>query len=355
MNKLLFPAIAGINFFSVNLLVILTAISNNSTLAANLSLSQAAIMAVFYSLSANARSIILSRQDNLASALFNFRLRFLFPALCLGFFLAWLADVPFLIIVFLLLRKALEWFAELRFSMDERDVRKGGAITYLILNTVLFSIMVIAILNHFQWLPWLMVWALLPALFIARLKITQGWETQLNSLLPHIGSTTVIAISTFLFRMLLVWLVGKAAAGELFAAFAIGGLFVSLYMHALGPAWLTSRWEKCVVGLLAIAMSLIGGGMVIVYAVPEITDVFLLTCGFSLVGGSFMLLAQRLRLQLIQHYKLTTFRQDALSNLLLLLLVPLVYLGFGEFGLSLSFMMAGLLSLVCYSFYFRSR
>lgn len=355
MNKLVFSAIAASNFFSVNLLVIVAAMVGNELLAAEISLAQAAVMAVFYALSANARNLILSREEGWSEIFFKLRVFLLLPAIMICYLLGWLTDIPISVLSLLLLRKASEWLADIRFASDERLQNKKSAWPYLLVNTGIFLGVLLAIFFQLNWMPAGLLWAVLPAVFIKwqffEIKHTAITFAQFKTFFPHVGSTTAIAISTLIFRLIIVWLVGKSIAGDLFAAFAIGGIIASVYLHAVGPAFLErAKSEPYAIVSVTILHVVLGLLLVLEQYGHDSSNIFALACGYSLIGGGLMLLAQRLRLRLIQLEHAQTFRQDVLSNFALIMLVPLTYWLFGVHGVSTAFFWAGSLSLLFYSF-----
>src|SRR5205823_6700520 len=87
----------------------------------------------------------------------------------------------------------------------------------------------------------LLLWALLPLLlsvdFIHEtLASTNRVEEAWHQLIPHLGSTAIIGISVYVFRLLILLIVDKATAGDLFAALAIGSFMGSMFANALGPS-----------------------------------------------------------------------------------------------------------------------
>ena len=85
-------------------------------------------------------------------------------------------------------------------------------------------------------------WAISPILlsfqFLAN-GITKNrleWKSTWRIILPHLGSIWVIGLGTYLFRLLLILIVGKPISGFLFSAYAAGGMLNSVYTSAFGPA-----------------------------------------------------------------------------------------------------------------------
>ena len=80
-QALLYPIAAASNLFSVTALLIIAGILGNGELAADIAIVQAAVVAIFLSLSGNARNLILANKtDSDDKSLFYFRLITMLPA-----------------------------------------------------------------------------------------------------------------------------------------------------------------------------------------------------------------------------------------------------------------------------------
>ena len=362
-QALLFPLASAINLFSVTGLLILSGLLGNADLAADIAIVQGSILAVFHSLSANARNIILAIGSSPADEknLFYFRFVTLIPAIVAAYFLTNIAtQIPAYLFYGLVLRKCCDWLAELQLANREIGGDFGFARRYVWLNSLSFVVLVSSLALSSQidsFRITLFVWALLPAIYsLDYLRYIFGLnQIKLNfsQLIPHMGSTTVIGISNYIFRVLIVLLVGKSIAGQMFSAYAIGGVLSSLYVYALGPTLVLreQHGNNRALSLIVIGCFLLGGLLIasslfwdqLIYA-----PIFVNAIGFSLVGGGVMILAQRQRLYILQVHNQDVFVPDALSNILLIGLIPFVYYLVGVEIVPAFFLLSAILAFLFY-------
>jgi hypothetical protein len=362
-QELMFPAAAAINFFSVTGLLILAGLLGKGSLAADIAVIQGAILAVFHGLSANARNLILASKSHQADekSLFYFRLLVAFPAVVASYYLlSGATDVPDALFVGLVLRKCSEWLAELQLANREIRGDHRFAKQYIVLNSLGFLLPALTLMipgwNEYFFTT-IILWATIPAFlssdhirFVMRLK---QFETNFLPLLPHIGSTTIIGVSTYVFRILIVILAGKSLAGQMFSAYALGGVISSLYIHAIGPT-LVLRKSENERRLLrtAVFLCLITGTIAVGAAFSQISTpfepIYLYGIGFSMIGGGIMIMAQRQRLFILQILHRDVFVPDALSNILLIGSIPFAYYIIGPHALPLLFLWSATLAFLFY-------
>ena len=214
----------------------------------------------------------------------------------------------------------------------------------------------------------LLLWAFLPLLltgsFLARYfrvgsLLDRGWV----HMLPHFGSTAITGITVFVFRMVILMLVGKAYAGNLFTAFAIGGILGSIFAQALGPTLVFHAkgglvsdipgWLKaCLLGSTGVGIALLvtsaAGWQVLVETGKP--AMFWSAIGASLIGGAVMVLAQRFRLHILQHQENgDAFGPDVLTNVFIVACVPYVYYLLGIEALSWLFLINSVIAVVFYA------
>lgn len=361
-KMLLFPAANAINFFSITVLLIISGLLGEGTLAADIAVIQSATLAIFFSLSSNARNLILASNSEYDEGnLFYFRLITLGPAAFTAMFLCnAITGLDFYLIVGLILRKCSEWVAELQLANKEKNDDQLFAERYITINTFGFIFLVLLLIFSPQILfcYMLYIWALLPIIFswpYIRWACTLTYnKPEFQKLIPHLGSTVVIGFSTYIFRILIVILAGKLIAGQMFTAYALGGMFSSLYTYAFGPTVIQREsnrtWEVLAIFFLfcffiGIAIILLSG-----YSSFNIySPLFLSGIGYSIIGGGIMLIAQRQRLLIIQISKKDVFVPDALANILLIASIPFAYYTFGTITFVVLFLWSGILNLLFYS------
>ena len=314
---LVFPMAALLNSFSMTALLLVFGIAGHSEIAADIGLVQGATLALFYAFSANARNLILAdTTDSVAIRLLQARLLLLLPLVGAAFFLSvgiGATAVPLAIV--LIVRRVSEWMGEIGLARHERLHQPAYALQTLIAESITFLMCLLLPLGFgFDLAASAIPWALAPLLAVRHAQLS--WRgagingITLRSLLPHFGSTAIIGTSVYVFRISIALLAGKAIAGDLFTAFAIGGMIPTIYGQALAPT-LAHRFGSAGLPkwLLAIpaTMLVLAAGIVALairehawLTVLDRSPVFLLAVGLSIGGGAIMCLAVTLRTRLIQ-------------------------------------------------------
>lgn len=364
LRKLAFPGAVAWNMFAMTGLLIFLGVLGQADFAAEVGIVQGATLAVFMAFSANARNLILGGDDySPVRHLFFIRLALLLPLALLSYFLSsQLIELSLEVAALLIFRRGAEWFAELQISERERDSDHGYAWRFIGLQAAAFVLLLAAFAARVPALSrvCLAFWALSPLLqlppFIYRtLTRPAGSRFRLAPFLPHLGSSWVIAISVYVFRVLVALLVGKSLAGQLFSAYATGGMVSSVYTYALGPSLVSfgdGRVQRKINWLTAISVLLLflAGGLTMAAALYfPARSPFLLAMRFSLLGGGVMLVAQRKRIQILQLKKDSAFVPDIIINILLIAAVPVVYYLLDAPGLYAIFLLSGCLS--CFFYY----
>lgn len=357
------------NTFAMTAVMVVLSFAGKSDIAADIGLVHGVTVALFYAFSANARSLILNPSSGVsAKTILGSRLLLLLPVGVASFLLSTqLAGVETLLALVLVVRRCAEWIAEISVSEMELQEMEQPAVRFLLIQAVLTAVVILWILSDSPApLFALLVWGTSPLWCSHFLR---GW-VHLGSLaertwltqLPHFGSTAVIGVSVYVFRMFLLILVGKALAGDLYTVFAVGGFIGSVFAQAIGPTLVqrqvvgSSRrlpgWLMTVVGLSLFA----GMGLCGVASIwPDLllwtgkSRMFWMGMGLSLVGGVVMVAAQLVRLGLIQrHADKDVFGPDVMANIVIVAAVPFTYYIFGVDALGALYLLSSVLSFVCY-------
>jgi len=208
-----FPAAFLANTFAVTAMMIVLGLAGQSDAAADFGIVHGATVALLHSFSGNARSIILNSASPISmGAVLRARLLLILPLGALSWLLsAHIASVEALLALMLVLRRCAEWIAEVRISALELRNDRRPAARFTVLQTLLF-------LTTAGWLladlpfreAMLFVWASSPlwsCSHFLREQLRAGGRGMLR-LLPHFGATAVIGISVYVFRLLILLLVG---------------------------------------------------------------------------------------------------------------------------------------------------
>src|SRR5213594_782152 len=240
----LFPLSFILNNFATTALLVGLSLAGKPHVAAEVGIVQGAALALFYAFSANARSVILTPSTRISvRALLIARLLFLAPLASASYYLSVvMANADGTLAVVLILRRCVEWINELRLGVIEFRGQREPAKKLVMIESIL---LVLALGWTVSDVPMpllgLLLWALLPLLmnldFIrGMLAAADRSEVSWHQLIPHLGSTEIIGISVYVFRLLILLILDKATAGDLFAALAIGGFIGSMFAGALGPS-----------------------------------------------------------------------------------------------------------------------
>lgn len=375
MSVMIFPMAFMANTFAIMLLMIGLALFGKPALAADFGLIHGATVALFYSFSGNARSLILGASSEIYAAdILRVRLFMVLPLGALAFMLCiGVVDGGWLFVLLLIVRRAAEWLAEIFLSQKEVDRHGTGALRFLLLQGGCSGVLLLVLLGGEGALsaPVMLIWAASPLLgcldwSLLHHSLGRGRPVlkSIRALLPHFGSTLVIGVSVYVFRLFILLVAGKEVAGDLFSAFALGGILGAVFSQALGPTMVRQEYgagrpgrlrrlfDLLMLGTLLAGLLLVG----LVWKVPELFEwtgkaqLFWLAVGCSLIGGVVMVLAQRIRLRILQGGSgKDVFGSDILANLLLIAAVPLFYYGAGTSFLAVLYLFGAVLSLMFYS------
>lgn len=367
----LFPAAYLTVSHSITALLVLASLLGQQELGAEIGIISGATIATFHAFSANTRMLILARSETLpVQTILKWRLMLLAPlALGAGWLSMQAPGVAGPLIAALVLRRAVEWLNEVHLSDAEVRGDRGLALWFLAGQAALLATVVALLaLRSPAFLPALFAWAALPLAFslpfLGRNLALRGRPPRvaLVQLAGHSGSTAVSGLSIYAFRILLLLILGKAAAGDLFAAIAIGSLMGTLVANAIGPSvelQRSHRGETGLPGLIRLAVSgAAAAGLVIAFAADALAGTpfalgksafFWRTVGLSLIGGAVMVIAQFVRLRIIgSDDARDVLGPDVLMHMALLAAVPLLAIALGPAGLATIYLVNAVLA---YAFY----
>lgn len=358
---LIFPMAALLNSFSMTALLLVFGIAGRSEIAANIGIVQGATLALFYAFSANARNLILADTTGSAAArLLQTRLLLMLPLSGAAYFLSvGLGDAAAPLALALIVRRMSEWMGEIGLARHEQEQQLSIASKALMVEISTFLVCLLPLFLDWSLAVSAIPWALAPLLATRRAQLS--WRNErshftLRALLPHFGSTAIIGTSVYVFRISIVLLAGKAMAGDLFTAFAIGGMVPTIYGQALAPTLAhrfgAARLPKWLLTIPAAMLLSAAGITALALAEPAWLvargrpPLFWLAVGLSIAGGAMMSVAAALRTRLIQQTGgEQVFGPDLLSNVLIAACVPFVFHVLGSTSLAGLYALSGFLSL----------
>ena len=366
-----FPIALMLNTFSMTALLVGLGLAGKTTMAAEVGIVQGATLALFYTFSANARNIILNPSSRISVRwMVGARALLSVPLAIVAFYLSvYLADVAKPLALILILRRCSEWIGELHLSEMELRGDRTFATRFIGLQSILLFV---ALGSALGYLPvpslGLFPWALSPLLmslgFIRyNLVDVRGFRGAWIQMLPHLGSTAMVGITVYVFRLLILLIVGKETAGDLYTAFAIGGVMGAVFTNAVGPSLVLNEvrsGEGHLPAGLKISLSLWFVAGVALFLAAEFlvgaldwigkSHFFWGATGLSMIGGVVMVFAQHIRLRSIQlHEGQDVYGPDVLMNILILISVPYLFYLWGRDALMALYLINSILALLFYA------
>lgn len=360
------------NSFAMTILLIVLGLTGKASMAAEVGIVHGATLALLYAFSANARSLILSKSATVSAySVVIWRLSLLLPLAAISYWLSVsAAGVDALLAFLLIVRRCVDWLNEIHLSEMERLGHEKVAQSYLLLQAVSMLLLLIWLIGNFPYpLLGLSIWAFLPLFFSLRFigqAIVVAKDVMhggiFAKILPHFGSTAIIGITVYVFRLLILLIAGKEVAGDLYTAFAIGGLTGSVFANALGASIALHEersGKRYFPSFLRhiLNLTLLTGLSVFIIAKMQIlnlewtgkTAFFWEAAGLSMVGGVIMVFAQRIRFKLLQaDEEHDVFGPDVLMNILIIASVPFVFYLLGAEALSFLYLLSSALAYVFY-------
>jgi hypothetical protein len=158
---------------------------------------------------------------------------------------------------------------------------------------------------------------------------------------------------------------GKSTAGDLFTAFAIGGVLGSVFANAIGPSLALHQKRSLNYQMPTIIklmlMVFLGAGIllttlsVLKFDILNVTGksfLFWQATGLSMVAGTIMVFAQMIRHRLLQHHQeQDLFGPDVMMNILIIAAVPFGYYLFGLQMMTALYLLSAVLAYLFYASY----
>lgn len=353
----------------MTVLLVFLGLTNHTYLAVDVAIVQAAAAAVLLFFSANARNlIILSSNVAIVKTITIARLILVIPLGVAVYYLgSIIGGVDQKIAAVLVVRKIVEWIMEVYSAESERSIDKTSAYKHLFTESLLLTIVMIGVASDSPHLFLVLcIWAVSPILLglqgLSRILKGSSQKNSSNMLIPHFGSTAAVGLGVHVFRISILLLAGASLASDLYTAFAIGGIFTSIFVQGFGQSltlhqqrsnnYSLPNWFRVSLWLIALSGALIVGIAQLPTSQPTLfgkSTIFWQALGLSLIGGLVMLWAHLIRLRNIQHGShRDIFAADALVNMLIVLFVPGVYFLFSQSGFSFLYLYSAILSLLVY-------
>jgi len=371
LSKYIFSLYHLITLFIIPTLVVITGFKYNTETSANLSLIYSIVFMVFFPLNGNVRHYILNSNNNYINNLITFRLLSYFPLFLLSFLIAYFVlDTDYKTILKIVLLGSFYWINEIFVSFEEKNNKYQ--LIFLLIILYSFSLFMTLFVDNIKGDFTYVLIAYLISLIFALDSIFKKLKFKIviknvisdikEMIIPQIGGTFMIGISSFLYKVLILSFISKSVAGTIFIALTISGLMLTVFTYGLGPSIIKnqiSKDQKTTVNLiykLSVIPILIGIMSVLLkyfniinFEIIENQEIFFYCFGISLMGIPFSILGQYFKLSVIyQSLKLNVYIYDSIPNLSVLLLILLIILNFETYLVGITYLYTGALTFFIY-------
>ena len=365
----------AINFFSLNILVILLFLFDLNKLVNETALLASFVILTCQIFSGNSRTLVLANKNFInADDVIVLRLLFLFPITICSFLFIYLynfSDISFASAIICLILS--QWVYEIYLSKNELKSKKI-IFNHFILSFFVFLILLIALYFKNIFLLKIVIFAYSFIIFYYSISYLLQSKTSIPKILLDIksllnilifssyGSSLSIAVSNFFFRYFLIKLASEDLASTLIICFMVGSFPVSLFTQIIGASLFRFKlnFRKLFRNFLIIFIFILSGVIFSIHdlffeinsRVFELNEIMKLTTCLSLVGIYPMMLGLfRRQFYLNNSSKRENFFYlDIIFSLSVILVIPFLYIMSNSNYFSFSFLVTGCLSFFIFNF-----
>ena len=374
--KLIYPFYHILLVFIIPIFVVILGFKHNTTISADLSIVYSIIFMIFFPLNGNVRHYLLNAKDKfLIHDLVLFRLFSYIPLFLLSFIICLIIlDLDVLKIIAIIYIGTFYWLNEIFVSNQEKKNSYFLIVFLLFIYFFLFCYVTLSNYNELKYSIILSTFCF--ANIIVILSIFKSLKFKINfnmlkknitqKIIPQIGGTFVIGVSSFLFKLIILFFLSKGVSGTIFIAFTMSGVLLTIFTYGLGPTLFLNESQKVhilkIYGLLTLLMSFLGLIIILLQYFNMIDivlidnqKIFFYCLGFCLLGIPFSILGQYYKLHVLhKNLRLKVYFYDAIPNLsVLILLIICLYL-FQPFFVGLTYIYTGLIGMLIYKKLFES-
>ena len=332
-----------------------------------LGMLHATLLLTFFSISANARPLILNANSHKLTSVLSFRLSSLVPiiATTIGLALLPINTDSYAIFFLVLTRKSTEWLLELFLFEDEKNKKTGFAYTLILSDALLLLFIFFSVtLNLLSYELFFSFWCITPLVVLifrlaSKMPFRFGWE---RSIYNHALSTLSIGLTAYLLRLIVVSSTAEETAASLFIAFLIGSAIPGFFGSVLLPTFNLNnkRLFKAITQKLKSKSSLtfvLSASTLCIFdyylnSQQIAEEIVVHAVIYSVVGGIITLFAVAIRNDQIQNNNKSTLAADFFSNSLIFITIAIMPNFFGETSLSLSVLIGGVINYIAFCLVF---
>ena len=368
--KLIFSFYHLLHVFCLPLFVILIGFKKDTSTAADLSIIYSIIFLCFFTLNGNTRHYLLNSNDKkLSNNLIFFRIISYLPLFIITSIICKiLLDINFFNLLLIVFIGSLYWLNEIFISKQETENKYFLTVLFLSIYAfafILFSYSdFIAIHKIFIFSIVILINIFILFIIINDIKLEFNYldfKQSINQqIVPQIGGTFVIGISSFLFKQIVLFFLSKNVSGTIFIAFTLSGVLLTAFTYGLGPTIFLNKKNnqnlKITFGLLTVIMFFFGISVImlqyydfIIYTFIDNQAVFVYCFVLSILGLPLSIIGQYYKLKVIgQNLDLKIYKYDIIPHFTVLILLCLCLFFLEPYFAGLTTIYAGIVTMLIY-------
>lgn len=375
MLKIIFPIYHLLMVFILPLLVVILGLKYNTSLSADLSLIHSILFMVFFPLNGNVRHYILNSNNKIfIENLIWFRLLSYVPLFSLSVIICLVfTELKIIYISSIVLLGSLYWLNELFVSLEEKKTRYF--LVYFLLFIFIFLIYQLTfssifITDYFFVLITLSIFSLIILLTIStNIKHNFNFKNLKNNIkkkiIPQISGTFIIGLTSFIFKIIILYFLNKDVAGTIFIAFTISGSLLTFFTYGIGPSIISSEVSQknalifkiikvasilsFILGIILILLQFYG---LIDFIIIDNQEIFVYCMGLCFLGIPFSVFGQYYKLNVLhKNLTLKIYKYDAVPNITVLPLIIIFIHFLPTYFIGLTYVYTGLLNCLIYRNY----
>lgn len=368
--KLIFPFYHLLHVFCLPLLVVLIGLKKDTATAADLSIIYSIIFLCFFPLNGNVRHYLLNSNNEILSnnliffRLFSYIPLFIITSIVCKIFL----DIELISLLLIIYIGSLYWLNEIFVSKQEKENKYFFIILFLIIYLAIF---IFLLLSDFTSTHKILIYCIIFLINILVLfDIIKNLKLNFNfsefkqcinvQIIPQIGGTFVIGVSSFLFKLIILFFLSKGVSGTIFISFTLSGILLTIFTYGLGPTLFLNKEHyqkiKIIFGLITLTMFFLGLLVIILqyfdiinYTFINNQVIFIYCFGFCLLGLPLSIIGQYYKLKVIhENLELKIFKYDMIPNFSILILLVLVLYFFDPYFIGLTPLYTGFITMLIY-------
>jgi hypothetical protein len=298
--------------------------SNFSYIPIHIAIIYSVVSLICYSLSANARSLLINKNKNYYTEILSKRILLALPIFIASIAISSnLSNFSRLLIFAITVRRIIDWIDEVIIQEYEISNKTKKLWGYFLFNIfTLFWLSFAIFKNYDSIILFMIAWSLSPIVLNANLILKQLSKIKKQKIIifksnitSHLVSSASVGLGTLFFRLIINKYFDDIKASQIITAISIGAVLASLFSGSIG----TKIVEKIKVQLLQkilISFLVIFSLTLIFFREFYVASFFYKTLLYSTLGSAIMMLSQIKKNVMLFSHKLTAQRDFWVAILL---------------------------------------